>query len=159
MKSSVLVFLLRKGKGGVLEVCLGKRKTNYARGLWNAPGGKVKAKEDILDSAIREVEEEVGLNIEREELVKKGEITYYEPAGNWLVHAFICKKWKGEIKETDEMLPLWFSLNELPSNDMWENDQLWWPKVLCGKKIKGKIWHNKDYKVIKSVLKEVDELT
>ena len=34
------------------------------------------------------------------------------------------------------MKPKWFSIKEIPFNEMWPDDKFWLPKVLAGKKVK-----------------------
>ena len=48
------------------EILLGKERNNYD--IWTVPGGEVdyKDKEQFLDSAIRETEEEVGISVKEE---------------------------------------------------------------------------------------------
>ena len=158
MINTVLVFLIRKDKDKNLEVCLGKRKTKYAHGMWNAPGGKVRSGEDILDAAVREVKEETGLEISKKCLKKRAKIFYNESTGNCIVNAFVCENWKGKLTETKEIAARWLDIDEIPYENMWENDKLWWPSIFAGKSIKGEIWHDENNHVIKSKLKEVRKL-
>src|ERR1700674_366480 len=46
------------------RILLGKRNKDPQRGNWILPGGKVKAFESIAEAAVRELEEETGLEIE-----------------------------------------------------------------------------------------------
>lgn len=36
-----------------------------------------------------------------------------------------------------EMLPKWFDVQNIPFDDMWADDKLWFPLFLSGKKFKG----------------------
>ena len=36
------------------------------------------------------------------------------------------------------MLPKWFKINEIPFDQMWDDDKFWLPKILEGKKLKAK---------------------
>ena len=45
-------------------------------GKWNGFGGKVEPNENILQGAIREVQEECGVDIKRENIVKLGFIDF-----------------------------------------------------------------------------------
>ena len=45
---------------------------------------------------------------------------------------------KGEPKESKEMRPKWFKVDEIPFDEMWPDDEFWLPKVLNGKKVKAK---------------------
>jgi 8-oxo-dGTP diphosphatase len=45
------------------EVLVGKRKNGYRPGLYGLPGGRIEFGEPVLDTAIREVREETGLQV------------------------------------------------------------------------------------------------
>lgn len=51
------------------HVLLVERKRNPGQGLWALPGGFVNTDEPILDAALRELEEETALEVDREELL------------------------------------------------------------------------------------------
>jgi hypothetical protein len=51
------------------------------------------------------------------------------------VHLFLVKKWKGEPKESEEMAPKWFKFNEIPYDQMWDDDKFCLPHILKGEKI------------------------
>jgi 8-oxo-dGTP pyrophosphatase MutT (NUDIX family) len=158
LKISVLVLLLRERKGKT-EVCLGMKKIGYGKGRWNGFGGKAGEEESLEDAAIRELEEESEVKTRSGCLKKVAELMYYETEANWKVNVFICRKWSGEVKETGEMEPRWFSLDNLPLKDMWENDALWMPVVLSSnKKMKGTIWHDENDKVVRHELRFVRSL-
>lgn len=40
---------------------------------------------------------------------------------------YVLKKFTGTIEASDEMEPRWFSLEDLPYEDMWEADKTWIP--------------------------------
>ena len=44
----------------------------------------------------------------------------------------------GEIKESDEMLPAWFSCHSIPYQDMWADDEFWMPHLLVGRCFEGR---------------------
>ena len=77
---------------------------------------------------------------EVEEIVKKGILTFkLKDSGDVLeAHLFHISKFKGEPKETEEMKPAWFHIDELPFSQMWPDDVHWMPLFLGGKKFKGK---------------------
>ena len=52
------------------------------------------------------------------------------------VHTFMSLKWQGEPVETEEMRPQWFKLSEIPYGEMWQDDRLWLPFVLQGKRVR-----------------------
>jgi len=53
--------------------------------------------------------------------------------------------WEGEVKEEcGPMKPRWFNVNEIPYNEMWEDDKYWLPLVLNGQKIKAKFYFEND---------------
>ncbi len=155
---SVVIFLIRKNSQGVTEVCLGLKKRGYSEGKYNGFGGKIETGENPQEAAVRELKEESEVKVGVGLLNKKGIIKYFEPGENWLVHIFVCDKWAGKIRESDEMRPFWFDVSNLPLDKMWENDALWIKDILTTEqKIEGTIWHDKNDKVVKKELKLVDK--
>ena len=77
---------------------------------WNGVGGKVESSETIEDAAKRETKEEI--DISPKDLQKVAELSFYFPHNNtWnqLVHVYFSESWVGEISESEEMRPKWFS--------------------------------------------------
>ncbi len=127
------------------HILLIRKKRGFGAGKINAPGGRVKPGEKIEDAAVREVWEETGLK--PRELEYMGVLEFYSASGNpdWIVHVFIARDYEGKVKETGEAKPIWFRLDAVPYNEMWEDDAYWLPYVLSGKKIRARFWFNKDY--------------
>lgn len=120
------------------KILLAMKKKGFGAGKWNGPGGKFKEEDrNILNTAIRETKEEIG--IEPSNIEKIGVISFYFPHNkDWDqdVHLFFVKDWKGKLKESEEMLPKWFDMDNIPFNEMWDDDKYWLLDVLKGKKIK-----------------------
>ena len=57
---------------------------------------------------------------------------------NQLVHVYITDEWQGDIAESEEMNPEWFSVSNIPYASMWPDDIFWLPKVLDGNYVKAK---------------------
>ena len=53
-----------------------------------------------------------------------------------MVHVYFADSWDGEPKESEEMNPKWFSINEIPFQDMWPDDIFWLPEVMKGNLLK-----------------------
>ncbi|KAB3529604.1 8-oxo-dGTP diphosphatase [Alkaliphilus serpentinus] len=80
------------------------------------PGGHVENGESIIESAIREVKEETGLDVN--DLKFSGLIDWFNDVSNerWFVFLFKTKTYSGEIlNETHEGKVFWTDLDELPS--------------------------------------------
>ena len=54
------------------------------------------------------------------------------------VHVYRASDLEGTPVETDEALPLWFDLNQVPYSEMWEDDQYWLPLVIAGRRFAGR---------------------
>jgi 8-oxo-dGTP pyrophosphatase MutT (NUDIX family) len=79
-------------------------------GLWNFPAGKVDLGDTLEHTAIKEVKEEVGVEVE---LIKKIGI-FQDSADTPPKHAFEGKILAGEIKFPEEIMAAqWFSFKEL----------------------------------------------
>lgn len=81
--------------------------------LWNLPGGGLEPGEAPWQGVIREVKEEVGLDVDAERLAG----VYSKPEENEIVFSFICKITGGKISTSNEAdLIEYFSFEELPKN-------------------------------------------
>ncbi len=112
------------------RILLGLKKTGFGSGKWNGFGGKVEAGETIEQAASRELQEEAGILATG--LGRCGILSFV--FGNGLaplsVHVFRAGEWIGEVRESSEMAPRWFSWADIPYGQMWIDDQYWLPLVL-----------------------------
>lgn len=125
------------------RILLGKKKKGLGKGYYNGFGGKLEPGERVIDAAIRELYEEAGIIAKK--LTKAGKLFFnFSNSKNSIEgHVFFVKDYEGIPKETQEMLPQWFSIPEeinfdtvstlnqnLPFNEMWEDDLFWFPFFL-----------------------------
>ena len=135
IKKKILTLCIIQQDGQVL---LGMKKRGFGQGRWNGFGGKIRDGESIEDAAKRELQEETG--IAAEEMAKQG-LLEFEFRGNPEIlemHIFRVSHFTGEPRETEEMKPRWFSINEIPFQDMWPDDKHWLPLFLEGKQFRGR---------------------
>ena len=133
------------------------KKRGFGEGRWNGFGGKVSPEETIEEAAMRELREEAG--IEADDLTKVG-IMEFQFAANLEeiieVHIFRIEGYRGEPIETEEMMPAWFRVNEIPFKDMWPDDKHWVPLFLAGKKFKGRFLFGESDLILEKMLETVD---
>jgi 8-oxo-dGTP diphosphatase len=116
----------------------------FGAGKWNAPGGKVEMGETTEQTAIREVYEETGLTVEH--LVFTGNLYFYfdsEMDLDQVVYVFRTSQFHGSIRPSREGVLKWFNLEELPYDEMWEDDKVWLPELLKGNTFTGKFYFTK----------------
>src|SRR4051812_7499092 len=58
------------------EILLGKRKNAFDAGTYGMPGGHIEVGETIFDAAVRELREEIGVNIQPKALTLLGVHNY-----------------------------------------------------------------------------------
>ncbi len=97
-----------------------RKNTDWAQGHWNFPGGLVEHNETILEAAIREAEEEVGVIIAPEDFeqvhvihVKKSATNSQDIVGIY----FKTNKWQGTPHNAEPAKianASWFSNDQLP---------------------------------------------
>ncbi|MBI9098472.1 MAG: 8-oxo-dGTP diphosphatase [Spirochaetaceae bacterium] len=137
-KHAVITYIFSDEK-----VLLINKKRGLGAGKVNAPGGHIEMGETKIEAAVRETEEEVGLT--PEDLIEAG--TLYFQFSNGLKMegtVFISYAYSGEMIETDEADPFWVSVEDIPYKNMWEDDLLWLPHVIKGKKIIGRFIFDDD---------------
>jgi 8-oxo-dGTP diphosphatase len=125
---ATLVFARRGG-----EVLLIRKKRGLGAGKINGPGGRLEPGETPVEGAIREVVEEVGAT--PLDLRYCGDNRFQFVDGYSIhVHVFVAEGLEGEPVETAEAAPLWVPLEEVPYDEMWEDDRLWLPLAFAGRR-------------------------
>jgi 8-oxo-dGTP diphosphatase len=118
------------------RVLLIRKKRGHGAGKINGPGGKIEPGETAQHSALRETLEETGIRVVQASLV--AEFRFLELSGpQWYGYVFLAEKWQGKPVETEEADPFWCPVDELPFEEMWEDDRYWLPKVLAGEELRG----------------------
>ncbi len=122
---ATLMFIIRDGR-----VLLIEKKRGLGAGKINGPGGKIEPGETPLEAIIRETEEE--LCITPHAPVKLGELRFVmSDCPDILCHVYRSDEFSGIPTETDEAVPVWTALDEIPYHRMWEDDQHWLPLVIA----------------------------
>ncbi|MFA5386229.1 MAG: 8-oxo-dGTP diphosphatase [Candidatus Paceibacterota bacterium] len=140
LRDVTLVFLIEKDEGRIDKICLAMKKRGFGANRWNGVGGKVHDGETLDQTAKREANEEIGVDLKN--LIKIAELSFYFPHNsdwNQMVHAYFCEDWEGDPVESEEMKPDWFSIPEIPYSEMWPADNFWLPEVINGNLLKAVI--------------------
>ena len=134
------------------QILLAEKKRGFGAGKINGIGGKVKNGETIEEAMIRETQEEIGVTPTN--FTKMATISFDEWVNDEekqvIMSVFIARNYVGKIVETDEMRPKWFNLNNIPYEQMFEDDKIWMPEVLKGNKLNAQFTFDKDFKIISS---------
>ena len=149
-----LCFLLRRDGAG-LSVLLGRKKAGFGAGKVVGVGGKLEAGESSVEAACREVFEETGVLVHPEHLERAGRIFFDFPANpdwNMDTDLFVATRWEGEPAESDEIVPAWYRVDDLPLADMWHDAGNWLPLALTGSAPQLRIVLNRDNETVAAVL-------
>jgi 8-oxo-dGTP diphosphatase len=152
-KQSTLIFLRYKD-----QILLAMKKRDFGKGKLNGAGGKINPDETIEEALIRECIEEIGVTPLKYHKVAENEFSWPDEKGReagFFTHVYLCDAWHGVLQETDEMAPEWFSINNIPYDKMWQDDILWLPKVLAGKKVTCSFTFDKNYVMLSHVVEIV----
>ena len=96
------------------KVLLAKRPPGRPlAGLWEFPGGKVDPGEDPETALIRELMEELGIEIARADLVPLTFASHAYPEFHLLMPLYLCKRWEGDIAAQENQELLWVKPDEL----------------------------------------------
>jgi len=101
------------------KVLLAKRPPGRPlAGLWEFPGGKVDPGEDPETALIRELMEELGIEIARADFVPLTFASHAYPEFHLLMPLYLCKRWEGDIAAQENQELLWVKPDELRLYDM-----------------------------------------
>lgn len=140
------------------QILLGLKKRGFGEGFWNGFGGKVEKDEKLIAAARRELMEEAGIS--GEYLFKTGEIIFSHISDDEVIEMIVFRidKILGNPKETEEMKPQWFEIENIPYHKMWPDDPYWLPLFLERKLFKAKFIFNKKNELQSYKVQEVKTL-
>ena len=134
-----------------------KSKGLFGEGKWNGIGGKLKPNEIPEEGVKREVFEETHLKIKN--LFCHGLLNFYFGNKNeldWMVYVFSTNDLEGKETSNEEGILEWFSIENIPYKEMWQDDAHWLPLLLKGKKFRGKFYFDEEGKeLVDFNLKEI----
>lgn len=129
---ATLLFVVKEGR-----ILLIEKKRGLGAGKVNGPGGKIDPGESPLECVIRETEEE--LCVTPVNPWKCGELHFaMTMSPHILCHVYRADELNGEPEETDEAVPLWTDVEEVPYARMWEDDRHWLPYLLARRSFFGR---------------------
>lgn len=131
VERATLCFVIRGG-----EILLIRKKRGLGAGKINAPGGRLEPGESAREAAIRETQEELGVTPVGVE--ERGELSFQFVDG-FSLHCtvFVASSCIGDPIETDEAIPHWTPLDQIPFHEMWADDIHWLPGIIQGATFRG----------------------
>ena len=122
MKTIEVVAAVIQHQNKILAVQRGPAKYAYISEKWEFPGGKMEAGETEEQTIIREIREELDMQIE----VKSKLLTVEHPYPDFhlTMHTYLCKTEQSEPKLTEHLAFRWLSMDELEEMD-WAGADIW----------------------------------
>lgn len=142
------------------KILLAKKKRGFGAGLFNGVGGKKQEGETIYEAMIRETQEEINIVPLNTTLVGIMDFDLYLKGENVTekMYTYIATDYEGEPTESDEMKPEWFDLDNIPYDNMFQDDIIWLPEVLKGNKIRASFSFDKEMNLISQVCHTVETI-
>ena len=128
---ATLIFVIRDG-----QILLIHKKRGLGKGKINGPGGRLEPGEAPRAAALRELKEELGVTAVDPLLMGEHRFQFVDGYSTY-VHVFRAPDLRGTPVETDEAVPLWVDLDAIPYDRMWEDDRLWLPLLVEGRRFSG----------------------
>ncbi|NWG45591.1 MAG: 8-oxo-dGTP diphosphatase MutT [Alphaproteobacteria bacterium] len=87
-------------------------------GLWEFPGGKVEPGERPEQALIRELREELSIDVEASCLAPFVFASHAYPEFHLLMPLYVCRRWKGIVRPREGQVVKWVSASELETYPM-----------------------------------------
>lgn len=138
MKIATLGIIIQDG-----HLLLGQKKRGeIGTGKLAGPGGKLDPGETLEECFIRETREELELELDPASLELVAIIDFYTiDEIDFRVYTYRARILLGEIHETDDMIPGWYPLDNLPYERMYDADRYWLPQIIQGKKFRANVYY------------------
>lgn len=96
------------------RVLLARRPANKdMAGLWEFPGGKVDPGERPEETLVRELKEELGIDVQEACLAPLTFASHTYPQFQLLMPLWVCRRWEGEVKALEGQELAWVRPNRL----------------------------------------------
>ena len=105
----VVAAVIQNEEGKILIAQRNLKKSQG--GLWEFPGGKIEPNETKEEAIIREIKEEMDIDIEKKKFIDQKVFNYPDKDINLI--AIECKQIKGDIKLNEHEDIKWVNKNEL----------------------------------------------
>jgi 8-oxo-dGTP diphosphatase len=101
------------------RVLIAKRpEGRHMAGLWEFPGGKVEPGERPEDALIRELAEELGIDVTESCLAPLTFASHGYDDFHLLMPLYVCRQWDGEVESREGQELAWVRPNRLSGYDM-----------------------------------------
>ena len=87
-------------------------------GLWEFPGGKIEEGERPEETLIRELKEELGIDVKEPCLAPLTFASHAYPDFHLLMPLYVCRRWEGMIAPAEGQKFAWVKPNRLREYDM-----------------------------------------
>ena len=130
--------MLRRADGKVLVQ--NRRDPNW--GGLTFPGGHVEPGESLVDSVIREMQEETGLTVKHPRLIGTKSWMQKDGSGRYLVLLYTATEYEGELHSSEEGDIAWMTIEEMRQGQMVDGMELFFDVFLS--KEHCEIWYELD---------------
>ena len=101
------------------EILISKRpKNKHLAGFWEFPGGKVETNEVPETALIREIKEELDININKKCIAPLSFSEFDYKEFQLLLLLYVCRRWEGEPKTMEDNEIIWVKPNMLKKYKM-----------------------------------------
>ena len=101
------------------QVLIAKRpKKKHLAGLWEFPGGKIEKNESPENALVREIKEELNININNKCIAPLTFSEFKYEEFNLLLLLYICRRWDGTPMSTENNPIKWVKANKLREYNM-----------------------------------------
>ncbi|MFZ2025467.1 MAG: NUDIX domain-containing protein [Microgenomates group bacterium] len=105
-------------KEGKILLCKRSQQAKNERGCWEAPGGAVEFGETLEHAIIREMKEELGIELEIQKQLPAADHIIPDDHQHWVPTSFICRIKNNKVPKIMEPTKCdaigWFALDDLP---------------------------------------------
>jgi len=120
--------MLRRADGRVLVQ--NRRDPNW--GGLTFPGGHVEPGESLVDSVVREMQEETGLTVRNPRLIGTKSWMQKDGSGRYLVLLYTATEYEGELHSSEEGDVRWMTIEEMRAGQMVDGMELYFRVYLDG---------------------------
>ena len=107
-----------------------RSKDKILPNFWEFPGGKIKTNESPDDTIVREVKEELSLEIDKDSLVPFSFNTYTYEKFHAIIFCYICRIWKGTPLSKNKQKVLWIEIEKLKNYEFLAGSQAFIQKLI-----------------------------